>query len=158
MSDQPFNSEEPTKPEREARKPRADKVAFNDEPEPEVDPDGIDPEEFDLTEWLTGIGPLRVAYPLAGGRKIQMQSRTSSFLKELAASDDFPQGDDDDAKAAKDRAFLAAHVVGDINPDVLVALQKHRPMDFQEAVDLAIAIDSKPSNQINPRFLRGASD
>lgn len=155
MSDQPFNSEEPTSPTKE-RKPRADRVAFNDEPEPEQASDETAPEDFDVAGWLAGIGAVRVGYPL-DGHTVQMQSRTSDFLKELAASDDWPKGDDDDAKAEQDRMFLAAHIVGGIPPTALVALQKNRPIDFQDLVSLALQIDTRPSNQINPRFLRAAS-
>lgn len=118
----------------------------------EAAPETPEPESFDVAEWLQNIGPVRVAYPLAGGHSIPMCSRTPDWLREFGA--EFK----DMEKAEQDRAFVAAHIDGDISPDLLTGLQEHRPTDFLDMLSLAIQIDTRPSNQIQPRFLRGASD
>ena len=127
-------------------KPAADEaLADATQPEP-------DPEAFDLAEWLTGIGPTRFAYTL-DGRQLEMRVRTLDWSTQLNEQ----MGDADEE--AKNREFLAGHFVDErITGDSLKSLQTNRPNDFADMVALAIQIDTRPSNQIQPRFLLAASD
>lgn len=112
----------------------------------------VEPEDFDLAEWLEGIGPARFAYPL-DGRKIEMQARTLEWSTQLNEQ----MGDADDE--TKNREFLAGHFVDErITGDALKSLQVNRPIDFADMLALAIQIDTRPSGQVQPRFLLAASD
>ena len=124
--------------------------ALSDMPAPEP-ADELQPEDFDLAEWLQGIGPARFAYTL-DGRKIEMRSRTVDWAKSVTEA----HPDDEDAA---NRAYLAGHIVDDrVTAETLAALQEHRPADFAEMLTLAIQIDTRPASQIQPRFLLAASD
>lgn len=123
--------------------------ALSDTPTPELDE--LQPEDFDLAEWLQGIGPARFAYTL-DGRIIEMRSRTVDWAKSVTEA----HPDDEDAA---NRAYLAGHIVGErVTAETLAALQEHRPTDFAEMLTLAIQIDTRPASQIQPRFLLAASD
>lgn len=112
----------------------------------------LEPEDFDLAEWLEGIGPARFKYTL-DGRTIELRARTIEWARELNES--MPDADED----AKNRAYVAAHIVDErITAGTLASLQEKRPNDFGELLQLLIQIDTRPTSQIQPRFLLGASD
>ena len=128
-----------------AANPEADE-ALTEESAPE-----LQPEDFDLAQWLQGIGPARFAYTI-DGRKIEMHARTLDWAK--AVADEHP--DDEDAS---NRAYVAGHIIDErITADTLEALQANRPNDFAEMLTLCIQIDTRPTSQIQPRFLLAASD
>ena len=133
----------------ESAKPTADEALVDQAPIESVDEP--EPEDFDLAEWLQGIGPARFAYTL-DGRKIEMRSRTLDWAK--AVADEHP--DDEDAS---NRAYVAGHIIDErITADTLEAVQANRPNDFAEMLTLCIQIDTRPTSQIQPRFLLAASD
>lgn len=113
----------------------------------------LDPEDFDLAEWLNGLGPEVARYPLPGGGYIPLRARTEDWQAEWNESaKDMPKDD-------RDRAFLLAHVADDtITDDLLAKLQQHRPRDFMLASGLAVIVDRESSSLIDPAFLPAASD
>lgn len=116
----------------------------------EVAEQAIEPQDFDLAAWLGGITPVRAAYVL-DGVTIEMQAKQADWVRQWKES----AGDDDQFN---DRDFLAAHICDErVTAETLKALQEARPVDFSDMLGLAIQLDTRASNQINPRFLRGAS-
>ena len=142
-SDEAMDAEPTTPVEDEAL---ADEAA-PDEPE-------LEPDEFDLLAWLGGIGPVVAEYPLPGGGRLPMQARTNDWREQWAKDADERDLPTDE----RDRIFVAAHIADErVTPDSLTGLQEHAPADWAEIVALAIHLDTRPRNQLAPRFLPGAS-
>ena len=128
-----------------AANPEADE-ALTEESAPE-----LQPEDFDMAQWLQGIGPTRFAYTI-DGRTIEMHARTIDWAKAVAEEH---SGDD----AAANRAYLAGHITDErVTAETLEALEVNRPNDYAEMLMLATQIDTRPTSQIQPRFLLAASD
>lgn len=112
----------------------------------------VEPEDFDLIEWLEGLGPEVARYPLPGGGFIPLRARTSDWAKQ------WHESVKDLTFEEKALRFLAAHIVDDAVPlDALAKMQQYRPKDFELAFGLASLIDDSSASLINPAFLPGAS-
>ena len=125
-----------------------------DEPAPQAE---SKPEEFDFSEWLSGLSPLTAEYTLLNGPTFTLQARTMDYLREnnlvVEKNDVVPE----------DHAlrFLAAHIV---KPEgvTVEALEKigdtpGYTQGVQQMAILASQLSYQPST-VNPHFLRGASD
>ncbi len=115
------------------------------------------PDEFDFSEWLSGLGPLTAEYTLPSGPTFTLQARTRDFIREqgLALAKDDPVPDDHALR------FLAAHIV---HPEGVSVDDLKRIGDTPGYTDgvqamaiLASQLSYQPST-VSPRFLRGASD
>ena len=129
----------------------ADDESVDSDDSPEVEE--VKPEDFDLLEWLSGIGPAIASYPLATGGRIPLRARTSDWLDQWRKDSEDMDADE------RDRIFVAAHIADErVTPDSLKPLQQHSPIDWSEIVGVAIHLDTRPTNLLAPRFLPAASD
>ena len=111
-------------------------------------------EEFDLAAWVKGLAPAVAYYPL-GGIILKLQARTQTWIEALVEG----LGEDTTALDAN-LELIAGHVVEPrgITAAVLAEIRETHAPEVDELLGLVRDLDSKPRNQIAPRFLHAASD
>lgn len=117
-------------------------------------PATIEPKDFDLEAWLSGLAPAKAHYHELPGVTIEMQAKTARWINEFRES--VPE-DADDARV--DLELLAEHIVSPaMTADDLERLKAVRGPEVQELLGLMMQLDTRPESQIAPRFLPKSSD
>lgn len=120
------------------------------DPEPEA---GLEPEDFDLVDWLNGLGHVTARYPLPSSGWLPLRARTVDWHRQWIAEAEELSDED------KSLHYLAAHVADErVTLEHLTKLRDVYPVDFDNARGLAWMIDHEPASQIPAPFLPAASD
>lgn len=110
------------------------------------------PDDFNVEDWLDGLGPLQRKVTIAG-KTFTLRSRTRAWRAEQDEALKDLEPDD------RGMIILAGHVVSPaVTPQQLLRLGESRPGDLDMLARLAIELDTLPEAQISPRFLPVASD
>ncbi len=104
---------------------------------------------------MKGLAPAVAYYPL-GGIILKLQARTQTWIEALRCEG---LGEDVTALDAN-LELIAGHVVEPrgITAAVLAEIRETHAPEVDELLGLVRDLDSKPRNQIAPRFLHAASD
>lgn len=120
-------------------------------------PEALDPAAFDVAAWAAGLAPLAAEYQLPGGPLLTLEPRDRGYLEENGLL----KKRDDESDEKYGYRLAAAHITGpgEWTPELVEQVAKTPGWDAVVAglLRLCLDLDTQP-DQINPRFLRGASD